>query len=191
MKLDYPPGRVFSWQTHHAWCRMIWDPHASHLNRMAEWKACIRSTSCMHVGVFFPCLDLQFAWYIHNSWEKSQPSQPVSSYMVGNIKFYLSCAASTCVMTQASTGRQGSWSNHILAGCSILWGSWWMFNKRTHPNMIGLWRPNKSWLDSSQSRCLYRSSLLGGIQTFEFSHSFLTTFLTISIFDKFHINYYM
>ena len=27
--------------------------------------------------------------------------------------------------------------------------------------------------------------------TFEFSHSFLTTFLTISIFDKFHINHYM
>ena len=30
-----------------------------------------------------------------------------------------------------------------------------------------LWRPNKSWLDSSQSRCIYRSSLLERIQTFE------------------------
>ena len=55
----------------------------------------------------------------------------------------------------------------------------------------GVWRPNKSWLDSLQSRCVYRSSLLGRIQTFEFSHSFLTTFLAISIFDKFHINFYM
>ena len=30
-----------------------------------------------------------------------------------------------------------------------------------------LWRPNKSWLDSSQRCCIYRSSLLERIQTFE------------------------
>ena len=40
----------------------------------------------------------------------------------------------------------------------------------------GVWQPNKSWLDSSQSCCVYRSSLLGRIQMFEFSHSFLTIF---------------
>ena len=37
----------------------------------------------------------------------------------------------------------------------------------------------------------YMKQLRLDLQTFEFSHSFLTTFLTISIFDKLHINNYM
>ena len=51
---------------------------------------------------------------------------------------------------------------------------WWMTVANAKSTI--LWRPNKSWLDSSQSRCIYRSSLLEQIQTFEFSHSFLTIF---------------